>query len=296
MLGSFSASDFFPEVGWIIDMVTGLHGRLEKSFHDFDAFYQGVIDQHLDPETLKSKHEDIIDVLLKLEEDQFGAIRLSKDHIKAILMDIFLAGVDTSAITINWAMTELVRNPEVMKKVQEEIRSYVGKKGKVEEADLDQLQYLKMVVKETLRLHPPLPLLIPRESMQHSKINGYDIHPKTRVLINVWAIGRNPDYWEKPDEFYPERFIDSSTDFRGQNFEFLPFGGGRRGCPGINMGIALTVGSGYVYPSGAVSYPHPHPHPHPPPQPQPQPQPQPHPYPQPQQPQPQQHPPRQGFY
>ncbi|OVA18684.1 Cytochrome P450 [Macleaya cordata] len=76
--------------------------------------------------------------------------------------------------------------------------------------------------------------------MQHSKINGYDIHPKTRVLINVWAIGRNPDYWEKPDEFYPERFIDSSTDFRGQNFEFLPFGGGRRGCPGINMGIALV--------------------------------------------------------
>ncbi|XP_026442035.1 cytochrome P450 71B34-like [Papaver somniferum] len=240
MLSSFSATDYFPGVGWIIDRLTGLHGRLEKSFHDLDNFYQKIIDEHLDTGRLKSGHEDIIDVLLKLEREGLNSVHLTKDHIKAILMDLFLAGVETSAATLNWAMTELVRNPESMKKVQEEIRSYVGNKGKVEEADLDHFPYHKMVVKETLRLYTPLPLLLPRQSMHHCKIHGYDVLPETRVFINAFAIARDPKYWEKPDEFFPERFIDNSMDFRGQFFEFLPFGGGRRGCPGIHMGLSTV--------------------------------------------------------
>ena len=139
-----------------------------------------------------------------------------------------------------WAMAELIRNPRAMKKAQDEIRSCIGNKGKVAESDIDQLEFLRVVVKETLRLHPPVPLLIPRETMSHFKLNGYDIEPKTRMQVNVWGIGRDPKIWKDPEEFWPERFIDSSVDFKGQHFEFLPFGAGRRGCPGIYMGTTLV--------------------------------------------------------
>ncbi|KAJ7945464.1 Cytochrome P450 [Quillaja saponaria] len=216
---------------------------LEKSFHDLDGFYQQVIDQHLKTkETKQEEEEDIIDLLLKLERNQteVDGVRFSQNHIKAILMNLFLAGVDPGATTMIWAMTEPVRNPRVMKKAQEEIRTCVGKKGKVNEGELEQLKYLKMVVKETMRLHPPGPLLLPRETMSHFKINGYDIYPKTRVHVNIWAIGREPDVWKSPEEYIPERFEDGLIDFKGQNYELLPFGAGRRGCPGIYMGVTMV--------------------------------------------------------
>ncbi|XP_026440351.1 cytochrome P450 71A1-like [Papaver somniferum] len=154
-------------------------------------------------------------------------------------MNIFVGGIGTSTITMVWAMAELIKNPRVMKKVQDEVRKCVGRQGKVEEADLDQLHYLKMILKETLRLHPPGPMSIPRESIRHCKINKYDILPKTTVLINAWAIGRDPSSWDNPEVFFPERFITNSIDFRGQHFEFLPFGSGRRGCPGISLGTTI---------------------------------------------------------
>ncbi|KAF9600312.1 hypothetical protein IFM89_006625 [Coptis chinensis] len=238
LLGSLSATDIFPYFGWIIDKFTGFSSRLGKCFSVFDAFYQKVINEHLDPKRKKEEDEDIIDVLLGLRTNQSGAAGLTISHIKGLLMNIFFGGVDTSTSTMTWAMTELVRKPETMKKVQYEIRNCIGKKGKVEESDINQLQYLKMVVKETLRLHPPGTLLGPRESMNHCNINGYDIFPKTRVMVNVWAIGRSSEYWENPEEFFPERFMNKSIDFRGQDFEFLPFGSGRRVCPGMNMGLA----------------------------------------------------------
>ncbi|KAJ7946102.1 Cytochrome P450 [Quillaja saponaria] len=246
MLGSFSASNFFPYVGWIVDKLTGHHDRLERSFHDLDGFYQQVIDQHLD--TKETKHEEeqnIIDMLLKLERNQteIDAVQFTQNHIKAILTcfkNIFLGGVETSAITVVWAMAELIRNPRAMKKSQEEIRNCVGNKGEVDEGDIEQLKYLKMVVKETLRLHPPAPLLVPREAMSHFKINGYDTYPKTQVHVNAWAIQRDPDIWTSPEEFVPERFEDESIDFNGQNYELLPFGSGRRGCPGVYMGLSTV--------------------------------------------------------
>ena len=137
-------------------------------------------------------------------------------------------------------MTELVKNPRVMKKVQTEIRSCVGRKSNVDESELEKLGYLKMVVKETLRLHPPTALL-PREAMSHFKIGGYDINPKTRILINAWAIGRDPNSWKNPNEFYPKRFEDNVIDFMGHNFELIPFGSGRRMCPGITMGSTIVM-------------------------------------------------------
>ncbi|XVF78404.1 hypothetical protein PTKIN_Ptkin14bG0129500 [Pterospermum kingtungense] len=174
IIGSFSASDFFPYVGWIIDRITGYYGRLERIFHDFDLFYQQLIDDHLRSGRQKQENEDIIDVLLKIMENQIdsSALQITHDHIKAILMNIFLAGVDTSAAVVGWSMAELMRNPRVMTKAQEEIRNCKGKKGKVSEIDIDQLQYLKLVVKEALRLHPPGSLINPRESMSHINING----------------------------------------------------------------------------------------------------------------------------
>ncbi|CAH2051329.1 unnamed protein product [Thlaspi arvense] len=153
--------------------------------------------------------------------------------------DIFLAGVNTSAVTLSWAMTELIRNPRVMKKVQDEIRTSLGdKKERVTEDDLTQLHYLKLVVKETFRLHPAAPLLLPRETMSDIKIQGYDIPAKTQMIINIYSIARDPKLWIDPDEFNPERFLDSSIDYKGLNFELLPFGSGRRICPGMMMGIA----------------------------------------------------------
>nr|AYM55619.1 cytochrome p450 [Croton stellatopilosus] len=238
---SFSKSELFPFLGWVFDWIAGHHTRTEKVFHDLDSFFEYVIDDHLKPGR-KKERDDMIDVLLGIQKEQaeLGMADFTNDNIKAVLLDLFAAGVDTAAITVNWAMAELCRNPRVMKKVQDEIRNVVGKKGRVTETDLDQLQYLKMVVKETFRLHPAVPLLIPRETMSHFKINGYDINPKILIQINAWAIGRDSKYWKDPEQFFPERFADSSIDFKGQSFELLPFGAGRRICPGIHMGT-VTV-------------------------------------------------------
>ncbi|OAY75935.1 Cytochrome P450 71A1 [Ananas comosus] len=140
---------------------------------------------------------------------------------------------------MEWTMAELVRNPKAMKKLKEEIRGIVGSNPTVREEDLASMPYLKAVIKETLRLHPPGPLLVPRELMQDTKMQGYDIPKKTRVFVNVWAIGRDPGVWEDPEEFKPERFFGNSIDFKGQDYELLPFGGGRRVCPGIGFAVVV---------------------------------------------------------
>ncbi|KAH6798530.1 hypothetical protein C2S51_035014 [Perilla frutescens var. frutescens] len=147
---------------------------------------------------------------------------------------------DTGAATIIWTMTALIQKPTIMEKLQKDIREVAGDRGRVNEDDLPKLPYLKAVIKETLRLYPPTPLLLPRESMEDCNIKGYTIRAKTLVYINTWAIARDPEYWESPNEFVPERFLDSTIDIIGQDFQVIPFGGGRRGCPGIAMGLAIV--------------------------------------------------------
>lgn len=155
--------------------------------------------------------------------------------------DIFTAGTDTSAATLVWAMTELVKNPNTMEKAQQEIRNIARNNGStIHENDLQESRYLQAVIKETMRLHPPAPLLIPHETTQKCNIFEYEIPPKTVVHVNAWAIGRDPDSWENPDKFLPDRFIGNSIDFRGRDFELIPFGAGRRGCPGLHMGVATV--------------------------------------------------------
>ncbi|WRX31343.1 Cytochrome P450 - like 10 [Theobroma cacao] len=239
LLTSFFISDYFPFMGWV-DRLSGLLNRLEKNYKKYEIFYQELIGEHLNPNRSKPEQEDIVDVLLQIWKDRDFAINLTMDHIKAVLMDVFIAGTDTSAATVIWVMTFLMKNPRCMKKVQEEVRSLIGKKDFVSEDDAQGLTYLKAVIKETFRLQPIVPLLVPRETMRKCSIGGYDIPAKTLVYVNAWAVGRDPEAWENPEEFYPERFIGSFIDYKGLDFELIPFGAGRRGCPGIHMGV-VTV-------------------------------------------------------
>ncbi|KAJ4765061.1 hypothetical protein LUZ62_075436 [Rhynchospora pubera] len=159
------------------------------------------------------------------------------DKIRAVILDLFGAGSETSSTTLEWAMSELVRNPTTLQKAQSEVRRIL--KGRtLSESDLDKLHYMHFIIKETLRLHPPAPLLLPRECRESCRFFDYAIPKGTRVFINAWAIGRDPKYWEDPEEFKPERFMNSSTDFKGNDFEFIPFGSGRRMCAGVSFGLA----------------------------------------------------------
>lgn len=137
-------------------------------------------------------------------------------------------------------MSELIRNPDAMAKAQKEVREALkGTDGIVEEAQVNELNYLRMVVKEALRLHPAVPLLIPRVCQSTCQVEGYEISPGMRAVVNVWAIGRDPKYWTEPDRFMPERFAEpGAADYKGTSFELLPFGAGRRMCPGMVFALA----------------------------------------------------------
>ncbi|URE37037.1 cytochrome P450 [Musa troglodytarum] len=237
--GGFCAGDFFPWLRWI-HALDGLRARVERLFGELDDIYSQVIEEHLRG-GCTSDHGDLVQVLLRLREDPtqrntFG----SMDHIKGLLTDIFIAGTDTSAATIIWTLTELLRNPSVMARAQKEVRDAVGKKGAVEETDLHDLPFLKLVINESLRLHPPAPLLVPRETTEACAVGGYEIPARTRVFVNAKAIGTDPASWSNPQEFQPERFSSGGDVRWGECFEVVPFGVGRRSCPGINFGLAVV--------------------------------------------------------
>lgn len=174
-----------------------------------------------------------------------------------LLQDMFAAGSDTTFTLMEWTLSELIRHKKVMAELKAELKRIAGSNSTIAEADLERCQYLKAAIKETLRLHPPLPLLVPRESTHDVKLLGYDIAARTRVVINAWAIGRDPLLWEDAEEFMPERFLNTCIDFRGQ-FQFLPFGAGRRGCPGAAFALGavelmlanLVLGFEFALPGG----------------------------------------------
>ncbi|KAH7388096.1 hypothetical protein KP509_16G057300 [Ceratopteris richardii] len=151
---------------------------------------------------------------------------------------MFGGRIDTSTITVEWALAELLKHRQILEKLQDELSSVIGSTRLVEESDVGNLPYLRAIVKETMRLHPVLPLLVPHTAKQQCQVDGYDIPSSTMAYVNVWAIGRDPTAWEKPLEFYPDRFLYSNIDLRGQHFELLPFGSGRRACPGLALGIS----------------------------------------------------------
>ncbi|KAM7479835.1 hypothetical protein LguiA_028048 [Lonicera macranthoides] len=241
LLGVFCLGDYIPWLGWV-DRANGLFGRVEKVANTIDEFLEGVVQDHLEKDQGESKGglgKDFVDILLEIQRENMLGFPIQRDTIKALILDMFAAGTDTTYTVLEWTVSELLRHPKIMKKLQNEIREIAKGKSKVTEDDLDKMQYLKLVIKETLRLHTPVPLLVPRESTQDVKVMGYDIAAGTQVIINAWAIGRDPSLWEEPEEFKPERFLNSCIDFKGFHFELIPFGAGRRGCPGILFAIIV---------------------------------------------------------
>lgn len=153
---------------------------------------------------------------------------------------MFLAGTDTTSITVEWTVAELIRHPKMMRRCQEELDSAMkGEERRIKESDLQNLPYLQAVVKETLRLHPPFPLLAPRMAAEACEIEGYYIPKNARLIVNAWGMQRDPDVWERPLDFDPDRFIGSSVDVRGSDFHLIPFGAGRRICAGMSMGLRI---------------------------------------------------------
>ncbi|KAL7191824.1 hypothetical protein ACSBR2_023823 [Camellia fascicularis] len=213
LLGGFCVADFFPWMGWL-NKFNGIGSMVEKNFKELDKYYDQMIEEHLDTNRPKLEHEDFVDVLLRLQKDpQLKKLLLEMNTSRVSLQyDMFIAGTDTSSAILVWTMTELIKNPSVMKKSQDEVRSVAKEKPKVEESDLSKLTYLKMVIKEGLRLHRRVPLLAPRETTERCTVGGYKIPSKTRVLVNVKVIGMDLAYWENPR---------------------------RRSCPGINFAVPL---------------------------------------------------------
>ncbi|PON33269.1 Cytochrome P450, E-class, group I [Trema orientale] len=154
--------------------------------------------------------------------------------------DLFAAGTDTTSSTLEWSMTELLRKPEILSKAQAELERVIGKGNQVQESDIAGLPYLQAIIKETFRLHPPAPLLLPRKAETDVEVCGYTVPKGAQVLVNVWAVSRDPSIWESPNEFIPERFLESNVDVKGRHFELLPFGGGRRICPGLPLAIRMV--------------------------------------------------------
>lgn len=158
---------------------------------------------------------------------------------------MFTAGTDTSSSTVEWAIAELIRHPKILAQVQEELDRVVGRERLVSEPDLTQLSYLQAVVKETFRLHPSTPLSLPRIAAESCEVNGYHIPKGTTLLVNVWAIARDPAEWADPLEFRPERFLaggeKAQVDIRGNDFEVIPFGAGRRICAGMSLGLRMVT-------------------------------------------------------
>ncbi|KAI3733035.1 hypothetical protein L1987_64250 [Smallanthus sonchifolius] len=152
--------------------------------------------------------------------------------------NIFVAGTDNLALIAEWALSELINHPNIMRKAIEEIDNVVGKNRLLQESDIQNLPYLQAIIKETLRLHPPIPM-IPRKATEDRTVAGYHIQANIDIFINVWALGIDPDYWENPLAFRPERFLEKQMDVRGQHYELLPFGSGRRMCPGTSFGLQM---------------------------------------------------------
>jgi cytochrome P450 len=250
LVGGFNLEDYFPGLAKVHVLNRFVCKKAERMHRRWDELLEAIISDHEKNSIHHGREDgideqgesDFIDVLLSVQQEFHG---ITRDHIKAILMDMFGAGTDTSYLVLEFAMAELMRNPQLMAKLQSEVRSGTPKGQElVEDENLAGMAYLKAVVKETLRLHPPAPLLIPHLAMADCDVDGYRIPAGTRVIINSWAIGRDPGSWEKPEEFVPERFVEggaaAAVDLRGKDFQFVPFGAGRRICPGLNFGLATV--------------------------------------------------------
>ncbi|KAK6116880.1 hypothetical protein DH2020_049371 [Rehmannia glutinosa] len=244
----FAIADLFPS--WKI-LSTLSKPRYMKMRRKLDVILDDIINEHKENLAKMAREngdiakrgngefgkEDLVDVFLRIKENEELEFPIGNDNIKAVIYDIFVAGTETSSTTIDWTMAELMRNPRVMAKAQAEVREVFKGNKIIEENDVQKLKYLKLVIKETLRLHPPIPIIL-RASREEGEINGYTIPAKTKVFVNIWGMQRDPKYWTNPEDFEPERFENQALDFVGGDFEYIPFGTGKRMCPGMTFGLA----------------------------------------------------------
>uniref|UniRef100_A0ACD5U2W2 Uncharacterized protein n=1 Tax=Avena sativa TaxID=4498 RepID=A0ACD5U2W2_AVESA len=241
LLGTIAVGDVLPWLRWM-DWATGLDARVKRTAAELDSMVERTLAEHEASRGADDREvSDLLDSLLSILKDGDQGFTLDRTDVKALILDMFIGGTDTIYKAIEWTMAELVKNPREMEKVQAEVRGVAGAQGGVvlEEA-LEKMSLLQAAMKEALRLHPPVPL-IPHETIQDTRLHGYHIPAKTRVMINAWAIGRENEWWENAEEFRPERFTHGAIiDFSGKDPRYIPFGAGRRGCPGIVFGTRLA--------------------------------------------------------
>ncbi|KAL1568316.1 cytochrome P450 736A117-like protein [Salvia divinorum] len=219
----FALRDSFPWLGWI-DRLNGRDAAIDRLVEKRDASLDPIIQDHLESED--ASKENIMGILLGIYKGDIPGVSIDLMSVKGVILDIFTGGTETTTTAVIWLMTELIRHPTVMKKLQDEIRGMMKEKHHVTDDGLQKMPYMKAVIKELIRLHPPLPIFS-RVARDHINLMGYEVTPTTLVLINAWAIGRDPVYWEEPDKFMPERFLNSSIDFKGHDFHLIPFGSGQ---------------------------------------------------------------------
>ncbi|KAL3697650.1 hypothetical protein R1sor_011726 [Riccia sorocarpa] len=212
--------------------IGGCEALLKTLREEFNVFLTSVIEEHRQRVPAPGT-EDFVDVLLTLPADDQGH-RLTEIQIKSFLQDLTLGGIDTTTTGIFWPLLQLMRHPEHRKKVQEELDVVVGRDRLVDESDLPRLPYLRATIKEAFRVPTAVPFLAPRESLEACKIAGYDIPKGTRLIVNAYAIHNSPEFWLEPEKFDPDRFLDPKNPVKHDEYKYIPFGGGRRMCPGMD--------------------------------------------------------------
>ncbi|KAL3533447.1 hypothetical protein ACH5RR_006968 [Cinchona calisaya] len=230
-----SMAEHIPWLRWIF---VGENKALDKHNARRDRLTRMIMEEHtLARQKSGNTKQHFVDALLTLQKQY----ELSDDTVIGLLWDMITAGMDTTTISVEWAMAELVKNPRVQQKAQEELDRVIGSDRIMSETDFAKLPYLQCVAKEALRLHPPTPLMLPHRANANVKIGGYDIPKGSIVHVNVWAIARDPATWKNPLEFRPERFLEEDVDIKGHDYRLLPFGAGRRICPGAQLALNLVT-------------------------------------------------------
>ncbi|TMW86020.1 hypothetical protein EJD97_022059 [Solanum chilense] len=239
--GVINIGDWIPWLSWFD--LQGYVRRMKALGKNMTEFYKYVLDDHNAKMIQKAGDflpMDMVDALLHLANDPNLEVKLTSDRMMGLIHNLVAGGTDTSAATIEWAFQELLRSPNIMEKAQQELDIAIGRERWVEEEDFSKLPYIDAIIKETFRLHPLCALLAPHYSLEDCNVAGYDIPKGTTVYVNAWSLGRNPKYWDRAEEFIPERFIENGIDIKGQNFALLPFGSGRRRCPGYSLGMKVV--------------------------------------------------------
>ncbi|KAK4793429.1 hypothetical protein SAY86_023864 [Trapa natans] len=240
--GRLNVSDFFPALRWIDlqGVRRRMEGHLNRLFEVFDVIIKEKMQARASTGWSPSQASDMLDSLLDLRD----SLELSWEDINSLLADLVVAGVDSTSAVVEWAMAQLLRHPEKMAKARAEMENVLGRVSEVRESDIQRLPYLQAVVKEILRLYQPLDL--PHQADEEVELCGFKIPKGTRILVNLWTMGRDTRVWEDPDRFDPDRFLKLDMDIKGADFELIPFGSGRRICPGMPLAyrmVHLILGS-----------------------------------------------------